>query len=238
MKRWIAIILVLLLAAAAGCGNASGQNGSGGGDTEAAAGAWEIYAPEEKAVLPDSVQNAFDKATESWKDGELIPAAYIADQVVAGMNYMILCRHVPENGKTGYVMAVVYWDLGGSAELTGTKPFDLAGYTAGTDAPAEEAPDGGWYVPEEASGETLPEDAAAAFEKAAASYKEASLEPLALLGTQVVAGMNYAILCKALPAEEGAEAQIRIITVYKDLKDKAKITDSRAVIFTEAFLNN
>ena len=45
--------------------------------------------------------------------------------------------------------------------------------------------------------------------------------------------MNYAILCKALPAEEGAEAQIRIITVYKDLKDKAKITDSRAVLFAE-----
>ena len=72
---------------------------------------------------------------------------------------------------------------------------------------------GGWenYLHEAAE---LPADARAAFDKAAAEFT-----PVALLSTQLVAGMNYCILCQT---PEGTWA---LVYIYADLDGNAEITN-------------
>ena len=83
---------------------------------------------------------------------------------------------------------------------------------------------GGWYiVPHEA--EELPEDAQAAFEKATKDLDGAEYTPVALMATQVVAGVNYCILCQITPAVPDAEPAWALVYIYADLQGNAKITN-------------
>ena len=83
---------------------------------------------------------------------------------------------------------------------------------------------GGWYiVPNEA--EELPEDAQAAFEKATKDLDGAEYTPVALMATQVVAGVNYCILCQITPAVPDAEPAWALVYIYADLQGNAKITN-------------
>ena len=85
---------------------------------------------------------------------------------------------------------------------------------------------GGWQnVPCEAA--ELPEDAQAAFDKALDGLVGAQYTPVALLSTQVVAGMNYCVLCKGADADDA----YTFLYLYIDLQGNAKLTD--AVRFTE-----
>ena len=59
--------------------------------TEEVDDGWEI-ADNSAAALPKEVQIAFDEAVEKFTGSELTPIAYIANQIVAGTNYMILCE--------------------------------------------------------------------------------------------------------------------------------------------------
>ena len=49
------------------------------------------------------------------------------------------------------------------------------------------------------------------------------LEPMALLGTQVVAGTNYAFLCHSTLQTEETINGIQVVTVYEDLDGNAEI---------------
>ncbi len=84
--------------------------------------------------------------------------------------------------------------------------------------------DGGWQnVPCEAAG--LPEDAQAAFDKALDGLVGAEYTPVALLSTQVVAGMNYCILCQITPVVPDATPTWALVYIYADLQGNAEITN-------------
>ena len=81
---------------------------------------------------------------------------------------------------------------------------------------------GGWnIVPHEA--EELPEDAQAAFDKATEDLDGAEYTPVALMATQVVAGMNYCILCQITPVVPDAEPTWALVYIYADLQGNAEI---------------
>ena len=82
---------------------------------------------------------------------------------------------------------------------------------------------GGWE-PVAAEPRTLPDDAQAAFEKATADLDGIAYTPVALLSTQVVAGMNYCILCQVMPAEPDAEPAWCLVYIYADPEGNAEIT--------------
>ena len=142
----------------------------------------------------------------------------MGEQVVAGKNYMLLCRD-----GNAYKMIVIYRDLQGGAELTQKNDFVLTDYTQGDAAPAELLP-GGWAAPEALTVLPLPEDAQKAFDKAIGEFVGSSIEPMALLGTQVVAGTNYAILCRVTPVVPDAVSSVQVVTVYADLQGNAEFT--------------
>ena len=233
MIRKISVLLLTLLMVtmitACGSSNESTQNDESAetGGPEPVSGGWELY-DNEANTLPEDVQTAFDKAAESFKESELKPVAYVASQVVAGKNYMILCEAdtTTEDAATSYKMVIVYADLEGNAEITQVKDFDLTAYTEGdsTEISTEQLA-GGWETAEERSSVMIPKEAKKAFRKAAENQDGNELEPMALLGTQVVAGTNYAFLCFSTLQTEETIKGIQVVTVYEDLDGNAEISN-------------
>lgn len=72
---------------------------------------------------------------------------------------------------------------------------------------------GGWTVYADADN-LVPEEAAQALEGALEKLVGAAYTPVALLGTQVVAGTNYAILCTITPVVPDAVPAYAIVYVY------------------------
>ena len=79
----------------------------------------------------------------------------------------------------------------------------------------------GWILTEQTGSAGLPKDAQDAFDKAPKKKLMGTLEPVALLGQQVVSGMNYAILCKYTQNED---VGLRVLTIYQNTEGTAKIT--------------
>ena len=69
------------------------------------------------------------------------------------------------------------------------------------------------------------EEAQAAYDKAKAAYDGTSPQPLTLLGTQVVAGTNYAFLAKGKTETDNPRSAIQVVIVYEDLEGNAEITN-------------
>ena len=82
----------------------------------------------------------------------------------------------------------------------------------------------------------MQEDAKEAFDKAFETYTASSVfEPIALLGTQVVAGTNYAILMKETPSENPDGTVLKVVTIYKDLQGNCSISGFVPLDLNEQF---
>ena len=200
MKKMLAMIMALMLAVM-GCCAAMAE------ETNAMMmGGWQINQEKMPAVLTEDEQKIFDAAQAE----DYTAAAVLATQVVAGANYAFLARN-----ENGWAVVTVYRNLQGEASLLSIQPIDLADVKAAEAAlPAGLA--GGWAIREAGNAAVLTEEAHAAFASAAL---DRALAPIALLGTQLVAGMNY----KVLALEDGA---LYVVTVYQSLTGDAQITET------------
>ena len=81
---------------------------------------------------------------------------------------------------------------------------------------------GGWSPVVQEAGK-LPEDAQAAFDKAVEQLDGATYTPVALLSTQVVAGINYCILCQITPVVPDPVPTWALVYIYADLQGNAEI---------------
>lgn len=79
---------------------------------------------------------------------------------------------------------------------------------------------GGWTLTEDGA---VTAEAQAAFDKAMEGLVGVDYTPVALLGTQVVSGMNYSLLCEATVVYPGAVPYYAVVTVYQDTQGKAEI---------------
>ncbi len=122
-------------------------------------------------------------------------------------------------------MVVVYRSLDGKAEITKKSAFELTDYTGGESKEPAEQLAGGWAAPDDITVLPIPENAEKALVKALGSFVGSDIEPMALLGTQVVAGTNYALLCRVTPVVPNAVSTIQIVTVYADLQGNAEFTN-------------
>ena len=230
-KLCIVLLAFTMMFAFTACGSSGqpleGEQSEENENSEPVSGGWELY-DNEANVLPEYVQTAFDKASETFTGSELKPVVYIASQVVAGTNYMILCEAATtsENPATTYQMVIVYADLEGNAEITQIKEFDLTAYAEGDSAEINtEQLAGGWEVAEDRSSVLIPQDAKDTFDQATEKLDGNELEPMALLGTQVVAGKNYAFLCFSTLQTEETINGIQVVKVYEDLDGNAEVTN-------------
>ncbi|MBR5769223.1 MAG: hypothetical protein IKX98_03840 [Clostridia bacterium] len=81
--------------------------------------------------------------------------------------------------------------------------------------------DGGWT---KSDSPEITDEFKTVFEKATETLAGVEYVPVAYLASQVVAGTNHCVLCKATPTVPDAEASYAIVYVYEDLNGGAEIT--------------
>lgn len=189
-------------------------------------GGWTIPDEPEQAVLSEEQATAFELATAELTGASYTPLACIGSQVVAGRNYAYLCKSTLVTNPPVSSLSVVkiYLDLEGNASILNVTDVNLADYT--DNAKINFTPDiplaGGWTPNAEAG--KLPEEVQAAFDKATEELTGVGYTPLCLMGSQVVAGSNYAILCTATQVTAEPASALAVVTVYADLQGGAEIT--------------
>ena len=178
-------------------------------------------------TLNEDEQEIFNKASEGYTGNNLTPIAVLATQVVAGTNLAYLCTGtiVVPDAQPEWDIVVVYHDLEDNAEITNVQTIDLTNIKT-VDSAGDSNVVGGWTVKEPGGKPVMlpSEEAQTAFDKAAAAYTDVDLKPIALLGTQVVAGMNYKVLCDGV---KDGQTNLYIVDIYQDLEGNAEVTDAQ-----------
>jgi len=223
MRRFLSALLCIAAAAAAcvvfsACEkqkddtNAAGTDSENGGVID---GGWSRT---ESVEVSDKIKALFEKASAEKGGSSFVPVACLESQVVAGFNHLALCRvaHAAPDASETYALVTLYEDPDGNAEITDVR-------NSGATALFYEGMTGSWVEPES----PVPtDDAKAALAKACETLTGAEYKPVALLGTQVVAGTNYRILCESRHGVSGAASEYLIVTVYADLCGNAVITET------------
>ncbi len=232
-KLFLLLMSLVMVFAFAACGNSSEEQAeeettAAEAAEEPVTGGWEIDTEAAAVELPEEVQAAFEKATKKLDGNDLTPLAYFSKQIVSGTNYQILCRSLPvtENPVPKLQVVVIYADLEGNAEITNFTDFNIADYTEGdgADLHAEDVA-GGWEVPEDYTKAELPDQVKAAFEKGIEQVGGSTFTPMAYLGSQVVAGTNYAVLVEGELASQEPVSNIQVAVIYEDLDGNAELTN-------------
>ena len=89
---------------------------------------------------------------------------------------------------------------------------------------------GGWAINQDS---TLPKDnpeAMQVFKKATRDLEGYRYQVVAVLGLQVVAGMNYSYLCTAKMSVPQAKTEYHIVTVYENLNGEASVTSAQNLL--------
>ena len=86
---------------------------------------------------------------------------------------------------------------------------------------------GGWSVPEDP---TVTDEMQALLEKGLEKLDGVDYVPVVLLGTQVVAGTNYAFLCQGTVVVPGAAPSWKIVYLYADLGGDASVLDITDIV--------
>ena len=121
------------------------------------------------------------------------------------------------------LMAALLMGCGSSSKTEAPADKPAAESAEQPSAETETLP-GGWSAPESFE---ITEEQRAAFEKATQGMMGVSFEPVACLGRQVVAGTNYALLCRGLAIVPDAKPYYTVAYVYADLQGGAELLGFR-----------
>ena len=183
-------------------------------------GGWIVTAGDPGIEKHPEAKAAFEKAAGGLLGAKYEAFAVIATQVVAGINYCILCRITPvvPEPKQSIQLVYIYEDLNKNAKITDRRVLigesALGGFEANAgDLSLDQNP----KVKE-------------AYEKALTGRLGVDHEAIAYLGSQIVSGTNYLILSKDTVVAPGAEAAVALLTVYEDLKGTAELIKTEKIV--------
>ena len=219
-----AIMMVFCFAACVSSDEAESQEPAETQEQDAGemVGGWEIAADPAPAELPDEVNAAFENFKGNYGD-DLIPMAYYGNQVTDGMNYGLLCKSKSDNELQ---TVILHQNTNGNVDDSIINTFNIGDYTQGegADVSAEPAA-GGWQVAEDYTTAEIPKEAFEAYDAATAELDGNELHPMAYLGSQLVAGTNYALLCHSTTVTAEPVSSIQVVTVYEDLDGNCQVTN-------------
>ena len=178
------------------------------------AGGWQAS---ESPEITSKLRAVFDKALDGLVGVGYEPIAYLGSQIVAGTNHAFFCKAqvVYPNSLPYFAIVYIYENLDGKAEITDIASMTVLGELDKNASTAAQLP-GDWSFAE------AQEDGMAAFEKASEYLAGASYTPIRVLSSQVVAGMNYCVLCQAQVVVPGAKPYYTLAFVYEDLDRNAE----------------
>lgn len=184
-------------------------------------GGWTVP---DSFALTDENRPAFENAVAELVGVNYEPLACLGTQLVNGTNRAFFCRAqvVYPGAQPFFAIVYVYEALDGSAKITDIESITPDG-RFDENAGSAQALTGGWTVPEE-DGEAL-----AAFEQAAEKLLGVDYTPVAVMGQQVVSGMNYCLLCQARAVSPDAQPYYCFVQVYRDLQGSAEIMKITAI---------
>jgi len=187
-------------------------------------GSWQFA---ESTTVTADHEKIFKEAISKIDGYNHTPVALLATQVVAGTNYCFLCTNTIQGNSATNAMKLtyIYVDLSGEAKFVKDEVLKLPG----TDDSGEKV--GGWAYAESTE---ITDAIKKVMEKATETLTGATYEPVAYIGSQVVAGTNHAILCKCSPSVadlNGATTYI-LVYVYEDLQGNCEITDTTDVVLS------
>lgn len=215
MKKRLFIVLVLLAMVlfVSGCGKETSEK-EGTKDM----GGWSLRT-NIKNTIPAEADGVFKKAYDKYTDMKLEPIAYLGSQIVAGTNYMYLCTSDDD-----FKVVIVYNDLKDNAEITSVKDFDIRKYVNEEIDIKDDELSGGWKASSEVGESTLTSEERAIFDESTKELLGVNYKPVAVLATQLVSGTNYAVLSVAETVTENPTYSVCLLTIYKDLEGKTKVT--------------
>ena len=182
-------------------------------------GGWEDT---ETIEVPEEIKTFFENGNKANPDDEqIIPVACIKKQIVAGTNYLLICRaSIPaKNEPEVFEFVTLYVDLNGEVKDGGFLPTGIL--TNINDLP------GGWSQPDDVA---FPPEYQGYFDQAAGNLDGVNYKPLAVLETQTVNGLNICILCEATVVYPGAEPFYAFLYVYVNpIEQTAEILDIKVV---------
>ena len=220
-------LLLLLTACLTACGKketAETETVATTEETTALAGGWTL-SDDMTENISDYEKEVFEKALEGFAGVGYRPIALLGTQVVAGINYAFLCEAttVTATPVTKLAVVIVYADLEGNASIKNVKDFSLADYTQEDISLTTEQLSGGWTANEAAPEKMWTGEIGETYDKALNGLVGKSYYPVELLGTQVVAGRNYAFLCRSTLVTANPVTNMSIVTIYADLEGNAQI---------------
>ena len=223
MKKKLLLLLLLVGAIlfVSGCGKTEEKKS----EEVKKVGGWEVDTSAKKLNIPKEAQKAFERATENYDGLELEPVALLGTQVVSGTNYMFLCKGttVTEKPSTDYKIVVVYNNLKDKSSIKGVEDFDLNMYIFKDNEVDKKDVSGGWSVYNKTEAQELDKKVKKAYDAALEKMSGVEYTPIALLGSQLVSGNNYAVLALGKTTTKEPTYTIAVLTIYNDLNDKANV---------------
>ena len=177
----------------------------------------------EDPALTDELKAIYEKGLEGLVGVDYTPIALLGTQVVAGMNYCFLSQGtVVYPGSTPmYMLVFLYADLSGNVTVLNIENLPIIAEDDGTlTAPSAEALSGGWTY---ADSYEVTDEMKDRLNKALSETVGADYDPIANLGTQVVAGLNRCLLCRVTPVVPNAVPHYAFVYVYEDLEGGAQL---------------
>lgn len=177
-------------------------------------GGWSV--PQNTKITEEELK-IFNKAIEGLTGVGYEPVAYLGSQVVAGTNHCFLCKStVIYPGATNrYTLVYIYEKFDGTEEILKFEDVTLPGTADGALIA------GGWRYTEDPEAD---DNVMEVVDKATAKLLGAEYEPVANIGSQVVAGINHAVLCRITAVTPNAEAKYSLVYIYEDLEGNCEVT--------------
>jgi len=166
-------------------------------------GAWDVNVS--VGSMPEKVATAVAALNEKFVGAEYTPIAYLGSQVVNGTNHAVLAEQLLVTGKdTKNVVLLIFNEKGMDCELVniervveGGEEFGGAKVDVKTDLDAE---------------------AKALFDAALGDFVGSTVEPFALLATQVVRGVDYIFAAEVTPVAEDPVKKVSKVTINAEEK--------------------
>ena len=229
----LCLIIVMVL-----CFKLSKHNNKENTNENEVTGGWLVNTDIKSLSISKEALKVFDEAAKEYTGMSLEPVALLGSQVVAGTNYMFLCKGttVTTTPETSLKIVIVYNDLKNNAEITSVNDFDYTKYVNKSIENTSKELSGGWNVKSSSESSVLDDKIQTMFDKATSTFAGMVYRPIAVLGTQIVSGTNYAILCYGSASYENKPEAIYLLTLFEDLEGNPEIT-SQAYIDISEFNN-
>jgi len=175
-------------------------------------------------VIDEDAASAFNDAYKNSKEENLSLVALLGEQVVAGTNYMYLCK-----SNNNLKVVIVYKDLEGNSSITSIKDFDLNKYINKDISMSGEALSGGWYTTIPGKPIMLGEQLQNYFDTVTEGLVGVSYYPVRVLATNTD---SYAILCYGRVSDANATEGVYIMTLKVE-NDKPELVSIAAIDLKE-----